>query len=492
MGGGSYDRDVSTTPVRRAEVFRHTGYESDSAAAKQSERREVHSLLNIKGKTIECCDSAEHPDTTPISVVMDVTRSRGEDAVVIYEKMPLLIGQMIMTGIVKHPVVSLGAFGDATAGDHAPIQVSQFESDTRIDKSLSKVWLEEGGGGTGQESSELMAFYYARRTVLDANKRGKKGFLFFLSDEGFYPKVSKDQIKVWIGVDVPSDIPSSLIFQELQQKYDVFFIYPKKPWEERKGDIDEEIATRARNAGAMVEGVAIRFSIIWHNRNDLDAHVICPSGEEISYDHMHSQCGGVLDVDMNVQGETMKPVENIRWEKGKASKGKYRMFVRNFAIHGNFSCKTKFRAELEVDGKVQHFEGETPSGKTGPSSDVTAFEFDYDPKKGAVEPKDKYGLYKDEVVLAQWSSVVPRERILVIEDPRACVDAMLGAIVLTKDKRTLAQYLEDMKGRGQTTGRCKDIKSALTKLSKVGVKKQVDSEIFSKSDKKKKKRSRRV
>jgi len=499
MGGGSYERDVPIRRVRREDVFTFQGQASDGRGAKISERREVHKDLNIKEKIRECCDSEEHPITTPIVPAMDVTRSRGEDAVTIYEKVPGLIGRLIMGGITEHPVISWAAVGDATSGDHAPIQVSQFESDMRIDEALKKIWLEEGGGGTGRESYELTAYYYARKTVLDANKRGEKGFFFFLGDEGFYPNVSKDQVKVWIGDDIPQDIPSSLIFQELQQKYHTFFIFPKKSWEDKKNDIDEEIATRVKNAGGMIEGVSIRASLLWNNRNDLDIHVICPSGEEIYYGHMHSRCGGVLDVDRNVQGETMKPVENVRWEKGKAPKGKYRVFVRNFATHGSFPCETEFRAEIEIDGKVLHFDGKTPRGKTGPESDTPIHTFDYDPKAGLVEEKDKYALYDNDLIIAQWSSVLPRENILEIEDPRACVDVMIGAIALTNGKLSLKDYIHQLGPVvdggiiDQTPERCADVKRALTRLSKIGVKKKVDSQVFSKSGtSKKKKRSKRI
>jgi len=36
---------------------------------------------------------------------------------------------------------------------------------------------------------------------------------------------------------------------------------------------------------------------------------------------------------MNVGGETTKPVENVRWAKGKARPGTYRVFVQNFRFH---------------------------------------------------------------------------------------------------------------------------------------------------------------
>jgi uncharacterized protein YfaP (DUF2135 family) len=51
--------------------------------------------------------------------------------------------------------------------------------------------------------------------------------------------------------------------------------------------------------GAATQGNDITISLSWATKDDLDLHVIAPSGEEISYQHRHSACGGELDIDMN-------------------------------------------------------------------------------------------------------------------------------------------------------------------------------------------------
>ena len=140
MGGGYYDGDVAErSRSTQQDVFTYQGYSSDPNAA--TNRRECHPDLNIKGKKRECRDSPQHPLTTPIVVAMDVTRSRGDDAKVIYGKLPMFIGQIILKGYAPDPEVSFAAIGDANS-DNAPIQVGQFESDNRLDEALSKVWLE--------------------------------------------------------------------------------------------------------------------------------------------------------------------------------------------------------------------------------------------------------------------------------------------------------------------------------------------------------------
>ena len=184
MGGGYYERDVPERSYRREEVFNYSEQMSDPNAARDNDRREVHEMLNVKGQKRECHNSADHPDVLPIIVAMDVTKSRGDDALVVFEKVPLLMGQLPMTGIADHPAISWVAIGVATSGDYAPIQFGQFEADDRLDESLSNLWLEEGGGGTGQESYELAAYAMSRMTNLDINTDGGKGFAFFLGEIG--------------------------------------------------------------------------------------------------------------------------------------------------------------------------------------------------------------------------------------------------------------------------------------------------------------------
>lgn len=126
--------------------------------------------------------------------------------------------------------------------------------------------------------------------------------------------------------------------------------------------VDAEIRRRLVKAGAKFEDCDIRASLIWHDRNDLDLHCLTPSGEHIYFGHKRSACGGWLDVDMNVCGETREPVENIRWEKGRAPNGRYQFWVDNFAYHEfpqGFGGRppTPFTVELEVNGEVFTYQG---------------------------------------------------------------------------------------------------------------------------------------
>ena len=466
MGGGFYDVDVANNARANSssnDAFSYEGYDYGADSATEV-RFGVHPELDPNGNIRECCNDI------PIVMALDVTRSRGDDTKVMYEKLPMFIGQLELHGYVPGAAISFAAVGDANS-DRAPIQVGQFEADNRLDAVLKNFWIEEGGGGTGQESYELAAYFYARHTKLSAHERGEKGFFFFVGDEGFYPKVSKDHVKAIFGRDEPADIDSRQIFAELQDRFNVFYIFPKASFEDRKQDIDAEIKQRVEAAGGQYKNVDVRASLIWNNRNDLDLHVITPSGQRIYYASKQSSCGGWLDVDMNVRGETTKPVENIRWKKGEAPKGQYKVIVQNFAFHEANRTPTHFELELEVAGEIKRFKGTTsPNGETGTDSEVLVHTFTFDPDAvtapaAGAETEDAYANYDDTVIRAQWAEAIGEENILEIEDPHAIIDVMLGAMAITRGTHDIDAFIGEMRRRNQSAERRDMVQAALLPLS---------------------------
>jgi hypothetical protein len=151
--------------------------------------------------------------------------------------------------------------------------------------------------------------------------------------------------------------------------------------------IDAEMKRRVEGAGGQYEGVDIRASLLWNNRNDLDLHVITPRGEHIYFGAKRAGCGGWLDVDMNVRGETTTPVENIRWARGTAPRGHYRIYVQNYRFHEPDRQPTPWKVEVEIGGEIYHFTDVISRGQqTGANSDMTVFEFDYEPGQRLARP----------------------------------------------------------------------------------------------------------
>ena len=455
MGGGYYSLD--------------TAYESRSSGAFGGGsggpvgRHAVDPALNPLGKTREVNNE------TPIVVALDVTRSRGDDTKLMYEKLPMLMGQLELNGWVKGPGISFAGIGDADA-DRAPLQVSQFEADNRLDANLERMWIEEGGGGTGQESYELAAYFYSRTDCVRlARGESGKGYFFFVGDEGFYPKVSAAHVKRLIGDELPHDLDAAEAFARLQQKFHTFLIYPRKTMAERKANIDAEIRDRVTRMGGMYGGVDFRASLLWDNRNDLDLHVITPAGVEIFFGAKRAPCGGWLDVDMNVSGESTKPVENIRWAKGTAQPGRYKVFVRNYRFHERDHAPTAFKVEVESGGHIQHIEGViSPNGETGSASDVYLGDFDFTPGQTAAESEaNVYAAYSDETVLTQWATVIPPSHVLKVGDPNSIIDVLLGALAIANGAVDLPTFLATMREREADADRLADVASALGGLGRV-------------------------
>lgn len=107
----------------------------------------------------------------------------------------------------------------------------------------------------------------------------------------------------------------------------------------------------------------VQMTLIWNNINDLDLHVVCPSGERIFYQHNRSRCNGELDVDMNAGGpDSNEPVENVYWPEGGAPSGEFQVFVHHFANHGARD-PTKFEVAIKYDGRVRKFSGALRQGQ---------------------------------------------------------------------------------------------------------------------------------
>ncbi len=479
MGGSSRissfdDAQAATRSVRES----HTAF-AYSEQATRSGVGTVHTHLNPHGKTRECLDTTAMPNVTPIVFPMDVTRSRGRDAKIIYEQTMPFLGALYLSGAVTDPQLLFCAFGDATC-DRAPLQVGQFESDERMDDDLGRLWLEEGGGGTGEESSELAAYFLARHTTVDVlKKHGRKGFCFFTSDEAPYPSVKKDEVKRIIGDDLAEDIPTPKIFAELQKTFHTFLLYPGKPLADRQDDIDAEIRQRLLKAGGQFENCSIRASLLWNTYDDLDLHVVTPKGEHIFFSNKRASCGGELDVDRNAGGpQTRTPIENIRWERGTAHSGKYHVFVRNYAHHESQPADIPFKVELEIDGKVESFTGVAPANITGPSSDITAFKFSYTPEAAAKANSESREAYADETILGKWRGCIPDGNIIRLTDARWTTEAAIGVMAIQSGKKDLAGVLEDMRLRAVDEAGITDVEAALKTFAAQVVVDEVGEQAF--------------
>src|SRR5262245_55052567 len=136
---------------------------------------------------------------------------------------------------------------------------------------------------------------------------------------------------------------------------------------------------RRREIEKVVEKGEIEIGLAWHNHNDLDLHCIEPSGERINFYSKRSSSGGYLDIDANVSEPYQdEPVEHIRWKKGEAPEGHYKVFVRYYANHGG-TDPTPFAVGIKAPGMAEPktFNASLSRG----DSEYAVYEFEVGPRQ---------------------------------------------------------------------------------------------------------------
>lgn len=265
---GHYSRKVADKAARGVDTF---AYDKDvkARAIHDPSAMKVRDTLNINGKIREARDSKEHPESTAIGVVFDVTGSMADKPAVMQKKLPQLMGLLLRKGYIKDPQICFGAIGDFYS-DRVPLQIGQFESGIEMDEDITSFVLESGGGSTYEESYQNALYFFAHKVSADCfEKRSKKGYLFVIGDEKPYSMSTKEELKTLIGDDVQSNVPLESIMEAVKAKWNVFFIIPKgtshyndpmlrKRW---MGLLDEEHVIMLEDAEAVCETIGLAIGI---------------------------------------------------------------------------------------------------------------------------------------------------------------------------------------------------------------------------------------
>lgn len=202
--------------------------------------RSISNELNPKGVSMrESCDSVDNPNSTAIIVALDVTGS-----------MNRVLEAMARTGLktlaeeiynrkpVSDPHIMFMGVGDVEC-DSAPLQITQFEADIRIAEQLTKLYLENGGGGNNYESYIFPWYFAAMHTRIDCfEKRRKKGYLFTVGDEEPTPYILSRHIQEFLGYDPQAErYTAEELLTMVSRNYDVFHLMVEEgSYFRRQGD----------------------------------------------------------------------------------------------------------------------------------------------------------------------------------------------------------------------------------------------------------------
>lgn len=229
MGAGSF----STADYTQAAATRAATGQADFAYTNMMRnqprnQRKASKVLDVSGGNIrEARDSDEHPESTPIIALFDVTGSMKAVPEIIQKKLGDLFGILERGDYVKDPQIMVGAIGDDVY-DSVPIQIGQFESDNRVDEQLREIFLEGGGGGDKREGYALAAHFVNTKVVTDAwEKRKKKGYIFIIGDELNKDELYSKSISKWLGeADTGENLAVSKVYGDLKEKWEVFYVLP--------------------------------------------------------------------------------------------------------------------------------------------------------------------------------------------------------------------------------------------------------------------------
>jgi len=242
MGGGSWSASTyaattsskiaSGTSFGYTKSTRSKSWDEWKAAEDLDPKKLAGAASPFAGQTVrESRDNADHPNSVPIATIFDTTGSMGSVPTVTQQKLAGLFGLLLRQGYVEDPQIMIGAYGDAYT-DRVPLQISQFESDNRIDDALDQLFLEGNGGGNRGETASLAWYYLAYHTETDAwDKRGKKGYAFFVADEISHGLTPEQVIKAVGGNDIalrgPIDkesLTAEALAEAVSEKWDVYIL----------------------------------------------------------------------------------------------------------------------------------------------------------------------------------------------------------------------------------------------------------------------------
>lgn len=228
MGHGSYSVTNSVTRSRSvADATSHMDLRTANATIFKNAA--INNAMNPNGVLLrEARDSADHPNSFPIVLGLDVTGSMGSvPHFLVTQGLPKIM-ERIFQGGEKDPQILFVAVGDHEC-DQSPLQVGQFESnDELLDKWLKDVYLEGGGGGNAGESYQLAWYFAGFRTSTDSfEKRGRKGILFTIGDEPVLKLTTKAAFKNIMGEGEYKSLTAEELLKKAQETYEVYHIHVK-------------------------------------------------------------------------------------------------------------------------------------------------------------------------------------------------------------------------------------------------------------------------
>lgn len=205
--------------------------------------RNVDVPIIIKGYP-EAKHSLKSAATNVIIVVVDVTRSMDTWPGEIFARLPTFYIEACQYFGTDDLEVLFIAHGDVRS-DNFPIQVSKFGRGAELDPILASFYTKCGGGGQGDESQELVAYYLLKQVDTSS---AQNVYTFFVTDEAACDSIDPKYVKEYLDIPMDCELTKTKdVFASLQRKGKVFTILCetnnprynpisiKKNWEDNLG-----------------------------------------------------------------------------------------------------------------------------------------------------------------------------------------------------------------------------------------------------------------
>lgn len=219
-------------------------------------------------------------------LALDVTGSMGTiPHFLVKDGLPNVMDKIIQGGIADPQVLFLGV-GDHEC-DKSPLQVGQFESsDELLDKWLTALHIERGGGGNDGESYMLPWYFAAQHTSIDClEKRGQKGILITIGDEPVLPKVPSRFLQQLMGDGQYEDYTSEKLLEKAMEKYHVYHIHMRQGYNGTREEVingwKQILRDNLMIAEKREDVEQIIADIVLKHGSDVDTPVTLPEDETV-------------------------------------------------------------------------------------------------------------------------------------------------------------------------------------------------------------------
>lgn len=178
----------------------------------------------------EACDSPLCPRSRGVMMIFDDTGSMNRLLTDLVQEQMKRIAVEVPSSVSYDPQILFGAVNDIRAFCDCPLQIGQFEAGfNEMIQQITSLHIQGGGGGNGSESYIIPQYFAAKHTRLESlEKRGEKGILFVIGDDGPTPSFTQFEREKTFGKNNIQKVRGTLsaedILEMAEEKFHVYQI----------------------------------------------------------------------------------------------------------------------------------------------------------------------------------------------------------------------------------------------------------------------------